>query len=421
MNLRIQESAAGGKEALGPFRTYLLTRGLVLIFNSEGAVVTDGVGWSVSFPVDSDPDELGLFTAQAYACLFDKAQRELGVRLVGFYGDGSDEVAFRVDEYAISSGLLGEGLLSRLLTLENIVRKRVLSATVIDEAELMAGLEIAAFLEDEISYGRVDPAGLGQAIDLYQKSGIPMGQAFFVVNTSSIAEDMRQALFAACHHFFNMNLRIRTINQTGPAAGLVTAPNNKPWETRLSSAEVNEISYTFTSSVVACYTALDLLYILFVYLTRKPFLNPAFPSNLNFPDAPGRSIFQSGGAVSPGDPPAKDLPYAIPNLAPGQFGSLRNTRNALVHNMATDSIVPRVYKGWKQPPVNNQPLQYVQYLLRDVDAQGEPVTHPWVRRFYKNQSDAQNGLLQWLEHTWQCMFDTTEWLIKRWSNHELSA
>ena len=88
-----------------------------------------------------------------------------------------------------------------------------------------------------------------------------------------------------------------------------------------------------------------------------------------------------------------------------------------MHNMAPDSLRPRVYKGWKQAPVNNQPLQYVQYLSRDVDDKGEPVTHPWVRRFYMNQSDAQNSLLGWLELTWQCVFDTTEWLIKHWSSH----
>ena len=166
----------------------------------------------------------------------------------------------------------------------------------------------------------------------------------------------------------------------------MTTPPDEPWETRLSSGNVDELSYCFTSSVVACYTALDLLYIFFVYLTREPFLNPEFPSNLNFPDAPGSRIFQSGGSALSSDPPPKELPYAIANLTSGQFGSLRNARNALVHNMSPDSIRPRFYKGWKHPPVNNQPLQYVQYLSRDVDAQGQPVTHPWVRRFYESHS-----------------------------------
>ena len=411
MNLRIQESAADGKEAFGPFRTYLLTRGLVLNFNSKGAVVSDGVGSSASFSADSGPDNWGLLTDRSYARLVDKVEQELGVKLVGFHGSSSDDVAFRVAEYLISGGWLVEGLLSRLLALENLARRRVLSATGINEAELMNGLNIGATLEDDISYGKVDPAGLEYAIDSFKKIGIPMDQAFFVLNATSIAEDMRHALMAACFHFRSLNSQIRTINQTGPLAALVVAPTDEPWETRLSSGEVDELSYTYTSSVVACYTGLDLLYILFVYLTREPFLNPRFPSNLHFPDASG------GEPALPSDPAANDLPYAIPNLASGRFTSLRKTRNALVHNMAPDSLLPRVYKGWKQAPVNNQPLQYVQYLSRDVDDKGEPVTHPWVRRFYMNQSDAQNSLLGWLELTWQCVFDTTEWLIKHWSSH----
>ena len=119
----------------------------------------------------------------------------------------------------------------------------------------------------------------------------------------------------------------------------------------------------------------------------------------------------------PNDAPAKDLPYAIANLVPAHFRAFRSIRNALEHNMAHDELFPRVYQGWKQLPVNNQPLHYAQYLTIDIDAQGGLVTHPWVRRFYETQTDAQDSLLGWLELTWQCVFDTTEWLIKRWSNH----
>ena len=56
-----------------------------------------------------------------------------------------------------------------------------------------------------------------------------------------------------------------------------------------------------------------------------------------------------------------------------------------------------------------------------LDSNGKPVAHSWVRRFYENQSDAQDSLLDWLELTWQCSFDTIEWLIKRWSNHLLDT
>ena len=417
MNLRIPESAAVGKESVGPYRTYVLTHGLVLAFNGEGAVVSDGVGSSISFPLGAEPDEWGLFTRQDYAYLLDKVQHELGVQLVGFHGSPSEDVAFRIDDYLFSGGSLVEGLLGTLLDLEDLVRVRVLSATEITEQDLMNGLNIAAMLDDDISYGKVDPALLERAINVYKEIGTPMDQAFFVFNTTSIAEDMRHALLAACYHFRGLNSRIQKINQTGPTPALVGEPTGQPWELRLSSGDVAELSFEYTSSLIACYTALDLLYVLFVYLTREPFLNPAFPSNLHFPDSPGRTVFQGGGSPLRSDPPVTDLPYAIANLASGQFTSLKKTRNALVHNMATDSWTPKVYKGRGQPLVKNNPIQYVQYLSRDIDTLGEPVTHPWVRRFYENQSDAQDSLLEWLELTWQCVFDTTEWLIKRWSNH----
>ena len=420
MDLRLLESATVGKEALGPFRSYLLTRGLVLKFNNKEAVVTDGVGSSVPFPVRSNPNEYDLFSPKTYAQVVDEIQGKLGIKLVGIGGESSYEVVFRSDDWTISESLLSEELLARFGVLERLVRKRVCDAADIAEIKMVEWETICANIEDEISYGKIGPFALGKKIEALKTTEIPMDQAFFVFNATSIAEDMRHALLAACHQFCSLNLGIRTINQGTPPQG-ATGQTDGPWETRLYSAEVDELSYTYTSSLVACYTALDLLYILFVYLTREPFLNPEFPSKLHFPDAPGRRIFQGGGSALPGDPSKGVLPYAIPNLKVSQFGSLRKTRNALVHNMASDSIRPRVYQGWKLPPVNAQPLQYVQYLSRDIDIEGEPVTHPWVRRFYENQSDAQNSVLEWLELTWQCVFDTTEWLIVRWSNNISSA
>ena len=417
MNLQIEELPNGLKESFGPFRRYLLTRGLGLVFDREGAVVSDGVGSSASFPAGCDPDEYGLFAPKTYARLVDEVQLEIGVRLVGFQGESSDETAFRIDEHAVSGGALAEGLLDRLLALERLVQCRVLGVSEITQDELMVGLNVVAALDENVSYGRFGPDMLGKAIDSLKNLGNPVEQAFFAFNATSIAQDMRQVFMAACHHFSRLNSGIHVINQQGPMRALVEGPTDEPWEIRQSSGPVEELSYAYTSSVVASYTALDLLYIFFIYLTREPFLNPEFPSNLHFPDSAGRGIFRYGGAALPSDPPHTELPYAIANLSPGHFTALRKTRNALIHNMAADSFIPRVYKGWKRPPVNNYPLQYVQYMARDVDAQGDPVTYPWVHRFYEKQSDAQESLLEWLKLTFQCMFDTTEWLIKRWSYH----
>ena len=419
MELRIPELATGAAEAFGPFRTYLLTRGLVVSFDGVEAVVADGVGSSISFPISSEPDEGGLFPNEVYVRHLDEVQNRIGVKFVGFQG-ASDDGAFRIGDYAFSARRLGETLLERLSKLETLIRNRVLKKGGIAEVEIMAGMAICANIEEDVSHGRVGIAGVELLIDALKKTPAPITEAYFIFNATSIAEDLRYALQAACHHFRNLNLGIRKLNETPASALATTELVDESWERRIYSTEVDELSYAYTSSVVSCYTALDLLYLYFIYLTREPFLDPAFPSKLHFPDASrrrGREIFQEGGGPLPNDPPVKDLPYAIANLKAGQFASLRHVRNSLVHNMATDSLRPRVYLGRKLPPVNNEPLQYVQYLARDIDSRGKPVAHSWVRRFYENQSDAQNSLLDWLELTWQCSFDTIEWLIKRWSNH----
>lgn len=417
MNLRIHQSESAGRESFGPFRSYLLTRGLLLNFDQSGAVVNGGPRSSLSYPTNHELNEFGLYSPQVYADLLDEVQNAVGVSLAGFVGSQSEEVAFRTGEHTVSASMVGEALLSRLNGLESLIRRRVMNHTGVQEADLMVGSNVVATLEDAISYGKLGPPGLQRAIDGSKSAGSPITEAFFVNNAVSIAEDMRHAILAACHHFRHLNMGIQKINQTDPLLPSSIETNDVPWENRLISGEVDELSFAFTSSVVACYTALDLLYMYFVYLTRDPFLNPEFPPNLHFPDDQNHPFFRAGFAALDGDSPATDLPYAIANLTAGQFGALRRSRNALVHNMAPDSLRPKVYKGWKQPPVNNQPLQYVQYLSRDIDANGTPVTHPWVRRFYENQADAQDSLLEWLELTWQCAFDTIEWLITRWSNH----
>ena len=248
-----------------------------------------------------------------------------------------------IGDYALSARWLGETLLERLSKLETLIRSRVLKKGGIAESEIMAGMAMCADIEENVSHGRVGIAGVELLIDALRKAPTPITEAYFIFNATSIAEDLRYALQAACHHFRNLSLGIRKLNEV-PASTLTTTELvDESWERRIYSTEVDELSYAYTSSVVSCYTALDLLYLYFIYLTREPFLNPGFPSNLHFPDGfrrRGREIFQEGGGPLPNDPPVKDLPYAIANLKAGQFASLRHTRNSLVHNMATDSPSP---------------------------------------------------------------------------------
>jgi hypothetical protein len=56
--------------------------------------------------------------------------------------------------------------------------------------------------------------------------------------------------------------------------------------------------------------------------------------------------------------------------------------------MAADEIRSSVYIGIGIPCINNNRLQYVQYLTRDIGDNGELVRHPWVHRFYEQGLNA---------------------------------
>ena len=251
MELRIPELATGAAEAFGPFRTYLLTRGLVVSFHGVEAVVADGVGSSISFPISSEPDEEGLFLNEVYVRHLDEVQNRIGVKFVGFQG-ASDDGAFRIGDYAFSAGQLGETLLGRLSKLETLIRNRVLKKCGITEIEIMTGMAICANIEENVSHGKVGVAGVELLIDALRKASTPITEAYFIFNATSIAEDLRYALQAACRHFRNLNLGIRKLNRA-PASALAT--------TELSAGmslttEVDELSYAYTSSGMS-YTALD--------------------------------------------------------------------------------------------------------------------------------------------------------------------
>ena len=411
MKLRIGKLGASVKETLGGFRAYHLSRGLTVAFESSEVLVRGGNGSLVALPVSNQSGKGDLLSPGRASDVLEQVQRTVGVRLVGAAGHESDESLFAVDGSVISGASLAEELLGRLKVIEQLVRGIIQSSSGIKEDELHAIQETCAVIHKKISEGITGPRELSGEIDEFRKRGagsvIEVG--FFLLNAEIIAEDMRTSILAACRHFGNLANKLNHINLTHPGPG---APRDR-WEYVHWSPQVEEVAFFFASSVIACYTSLDLLYQYFIYLTRRPLLNPEFPKDLHFPDARERPVFQAGGTAVAGDIPGSILPFAIPNLRKEQFAALRRNRNDLVHNMAADAIRPRVYVGSGLPPVNCHQLQYVQYMTRDTDATGSPVTHPWARRFYTSRSDAQEVLIGWLEQSWQCIFDTTEWLTHR--------
>ena len=167
--------------------------------------------------------------------------------------------------------------------MESLVRKRVMLVTGIEEAQLMEGLNVGAALADDVSYGKVGPASFQQAIDAYCTLGFPMEQTFFVLNASGIAEDMRNTFATVCSRRHAMDVGLMMINQTRPAGAPEATPESEPWEMRVASGRVAEVSNAFKECVAACSTALDLLYQLFVYLTREPFFEPGISRQIVLP------------------------------------------------------------------------------------------------------------------------------------------
>ena len=446
MALRIPQSATTAVQSFGPFRTYMLSRGLVVRLDGEGAVVNGGAGSQITLRTDATPNEFGWLTPQAYADLMHQAQCQVSANLVGatradrippeVYADlidglpreiaarlsGPDEsppseVMFTVGDRIISDRWLGEELLGRFLVLENLVRTTALTSTGVSGSVFKESQEFVAVLDDAVLDGRIGPEMVDAITTNPNGMPIDVKVAFFVSNSISIADDVRLAIMAAGYHLATLNSGILSINEKGPLRAPTSISGDDAWEIRQISEETDRLSFSHTSSIVACCTALDILYELLIYLTKEPFLDPTFPTGLYFPNANRPKIFRMNGRPESGDPPPAVLPLAIPNLALDYFTPLMRIRNDVVHNMAADGLRTVVRIGSRLPPVNYQPLQYVQYVTRDIDPMGKPVKTQWRRRFYEQQTDAQDFLYAWAERTWQCIFDTTEWLIERWKRN----
>ena len=106
-----------------------------------------------------------------------------------------------------------------------------------------------------------------------------------------------------------------------------------------------------------------------------------------------------------------DLPMALPLVDKEQFKPLYLLRNDLIHNQSADYLRPPIYVGIALEPVNGQPLQYVQYMSRDVTAEGAASSHKWLARFFSQKRDAEAFLCGELVRVLHCAIQTTEWLV----------
>lgn len=446
MSLRIGSlSVFGTGEAFGPYRIYHLSRGLTLDIRAKEAYIQGGSQLYKTYTIFPESTELSIpADAMTYNNLVRQIEREVGVRVVGFsaklkpeefnlYISPSDvnfncatqpelKAIFRHHNLCISAEELGEELLFRFQRLDYYCRIILFGQT--DDDFISRSNEICANLKEGIFSGHIDSKELDVVVKAAKNIGLPIEEAFFLSNGSSLADDMRSALMRACYHFSSMTKNLWLVNQS------VVVDNFSSYKKEVvvggreithSSVLARQCSHEFTSSVIACYSTLEFLYQLFVYLTKEPFGIPNYPKDLKFPDEDPSKAFCKGATVLASDLPSLNAPFAIPNLPANKFKSLRRLRNDLTHNMASDEIQPRLFVGIGYPPVNNHELQYVQYLTRDIELDGVPTQHPLSRRFYKQQRDAQHILHDWLIDTTQCVFDTVDWLIYRLKNKAKDA
>lgn len=427
MSIRTPSFPSSG-QSIEPLRTYHFTRGLTLSFRGVTGTLSGGENQSLTYSADPEGAFQGMATQSAYRSIVNSIEILTTGRLIAASSNlisintneagesepmlintelAPDRVLFVAGDRLVSDADLGEILLNELNRVEENCRL-LLTGGKETESAFNRAYELVLYWQELNKAGKIDPSKLDQFI-LREPSMIK--EAFFLMNTIEIGEGMRSSLLRANYYLVRMSELIwrANIKRNVRCANLPSHAN----EIIAMGPDIDRIGDEYSSAVLAAYSTLDMLYEYFIFLTRQPFGKPNFPRQFHFPDRKPSSAFRDGGSPRPDDINSTVLPFAIPNLADDSFRHLRTLRNDLAHNMAADSHRPMAYVGTELPPVGGLPIQYTQYLCRDVGPDGEPVTHPWSRRFYTQQRDAQLALYELMEQVWQCCFDTIGWLGHR--------
>jgi len=276
---------------------------------------------------------------------------------------------------------------------------------------------------DGVRDGKVDAATFAARVAMPDfLLGTPGYHHLFARNAHILIEQTRTALLRAFDHADRMlaQMQILLANE-GNRYYLPLAPGE---EIVNSSMAAERVHSAFADGVGAVATALDLLYRVFVYLVREPFGMAELPGKLYFSyNELGKAYnpFPKGAASGPTDLDASDLPYAIPNVAPGNFFALRAMRNDLTHNMMSGHIQPSCFVGRGTTLVANIPIRYVQAVAPDIDSDGKPLKHAYVERFYQQQRDAAIQLHDMVEELALTADHTFQWLAHRLEQRLLSA
>jgi hypothetical protein len=442
MELKIGGQKSGG--AFGPYRIYHFSNGLSLNIGGDEAFLRGGPR---HYKVYESPKGTGEFEFPAdssqYASLVDKIIEEYGLDVVAatdknfsergglfttFTPAGEPTHVLPPSEaiFRIKGGYVGGAdtyfsneILGKFLKLDYYCRV-ILTKNL--EGNLDSGaLGFCANIKGAIKDGALGPNELDSLLTNALQSDHPIKDAFFLSNLNALSDDIRNTFSRACYHFARMTEYLWKINQMdietdNMCKNLGSGDQSKEF---IHSSELTDrVADEFSSSIIASYSTLDLMYRYFVFVTREPFGEPDFPIKLHFPDSQPQRAVRFDIEELPSYLLDDEIAFAIPNLSPNTFKALRLFRNDVVHNMAADEIRSSVYIGISTPFIKNDRLQYVQYLTRDIGDDGGLVRHPWVHRFYEQGLDAQCLTHKWLTQILQCIFDTIEWLA-RWLRNKI--
>ena len=343
------------KMALPANAEVYLSKGLKLRMTAKGPVVSGGSESEVQLPADSPQTEL--------ATLLDTVETRFDVRAMAIRNRGillekaqPLDAVFRVGSHVVRAALLGELLLAKMNGLQMVSRQRLIPKQ--QSAQFNVALERCAILRDEVLEGHLDKSRFDQKLSALRAQEPLLSAAFFISSLNDRADAVRASLLRGSYHVAQMTAVLHLNNQSLrrrrgrqlPAKG----------EFRHFSQIGDIVGDEFTSGVLACYASLDLLRKLFDYAVREPFGEPSKPPDTLF------------DAALPSNLPSYSLarPFALPCIAPTHFKALYLLRSDLFHNAAADYLRAAIYVGFALPPVNSEPVQYAQYMTRDLSVSG---------------------------------------------------
>ncbi|MBI1685391.1 hypothetical protein [Caulobacter hibisci] len=356
-------------------------------------------------------DELKFAVPLAGHDLLDWVERHLSGRLHGKDGRLHFKVAEPAD-HIISADYFVEALLGSAGRIDKALRS--LTKIVTGAAWTLQVEEELLEIIDGVRDGKVDAAAFAARMAQSDFApGTPGYHHVFARNAHILIEQTRTALLRAFDHADRMMAQVRILlaNEQG------FYPPLKPGQEIVNSSMTSErIHGAFADGVGAVATALDLLYRVFVYLVREPFGAADLPGKLYFPyNEVGKPYrpFPTDSAAEPTDVGAADLPYALPNVAAGNFFALRAMRNDLTHNMMSGHIQPSCFVGRGTSLVAGISIRYVQAVAPDIDGDGKPLKHAYVERFYLQQRDAAVQLHDLVEELALTVDHSFQWLAHR--------